>query len=127
MNKIILFFAVFLFIILMDFIFLNLIMKGFYDSQLSSFGRTLRLWSGLIAWALIALGAVVLVLPFAKDFPSAALYGAIFGLVLYGVYDFSNFAILKDYRLAMVLVDWAWGTFLCTLTSIFAYFCSIKF
>jgi uncharacterized membrane protein len=127
MNKVILFAVVLIFIILMDFIFLTLIMKKFYDTQLSSFGRTLRLGSGLIAWALIALGAVVLVLPFAKSYQSAAMYGAIFGLVLYGVYDFSNYAILKDYKLAMTLVDWAWGTFLCTLTSIFAYFCSIRF
>ena len=122
MNKIILFFAVLMFIIAMDFIFLNLIMKGFYNNQLASFPRTLRLWSGLIAWALIALGAVIFVIPFAKNYPSAAMYGAIFGLVLYGVYDFSNYAILKNYTLAMTLVDWAWGTFLCTLTSIFAFF-----
>ncbi len=122
MNKIILFFLVLIFIIAMDFIFLNLLMKGFYDKQLSSFPRTLRLWSGLIAWALIALGAVIFVIPFAKNYPSAAMYGAIFGLVLYGVYDFSNYAILKNYTLAMTLVDWAWGTFLCTLTSIFAFF-----
>jgi uncharacterized membrane protein len=106
----------------MDFIFLNLLMKGFYDSQLSSFTRTLRLWSGLIAWALIALGTVVFVVPRAQALPSAVLYGAIFGLVLYGLYDFTNYAILKDYTLAMTLVDLAWGTFLCTLTSVFAFF-----
>jgi uncharacterized membrane protein len=122
MNKIILFFLVLIFIIAMDFIFLNLLMKGFYDKQLSSFPRTLRLWSGLMAWTLIALGAVVLVLPRAQVLPSAVLYGALFGLVLYGVYDFSNYAILKNYTLAMTLVDWAWGTFLCTLTSVFAFF-----
>jgi uncharacterized membrane protein len=122
MNKILLFFAVLVFIIAMDFIFLNFIMKGFYDKQLSSFPRTLRLWSGLIAWSLIALGAVVLVVPRAQALPSAVLYGAMFGLVLYGVYDFSNYAILKNYTLAMTLVDWAWGTFLCTLTSVFAFF-----
>jgi uncharacterized membrane protein len=122
MNKIFLFLLVLAFILAIDFIFLNLIMKGFYDKQLSSFPRTLRLWSGLIAWALIALGLVALVLPFAKTYSTAAMYGAIFGLVLYGVYDFTNYAILKDYKLALTLVDWAWGTFLCTLASIFAFF-----
>jgi uncharacterized membrane protein len=121
MNKILLFFAVLVFIIVMDFIFLNLIMKGFYNTQLASFARTLRLWSGLIAWALIALGTVVLVVPRVQALPSALLYGALFGLVLYGVYDFSNYAILKNYTLTMTLVDWAWGTFLCTLTSVFAF------
>lgn len=125
MNKITLFFAVLVFIIAMDFIFLNLIMKGFYDKQLASFPRTLRLWSGLIAWALIALGAVVLVVPRVQALPSAVLYGALFGLVLYGVYDFSNYAILKNYTLAMTLVDWAWGTFLCTLTSVFVFFIKV--
>lgn len=122
MNKIILFFLVLIFIIAMDFIFLNLLMKGFYDKQLASFPRTLRLWSGLIAWALIALGTVILVVPRAQALPSALIYGALFGIVLYGVYDFSNYAILKNYTLAMTLVDWAWGIFLCTLTSVFAFF-----
>jgi uncharacterized membrane protein len=121
MNKIILFLIVLAFILAIDFIFLNLVMKGFYDKQLSSFPRTLRLWSGLMAWALIALGVVVLVVPRVENLPSAALYGAIFGLVLYGVYDFSNYAILKNYTLAMTLVDLCWGTFLCTLTSIFSF------
>lgn len=122
MNKYILFVVVFLFILAVDFVFLSILMKGFYDSQLKPFSRTLRLWSGMAAWALIALGIVVLVMPNAKSYPSAAIYGAIFGLVLYGVYDFSNYAILKEYTIAMTIVDLAWGTTLCTLSSLFAFF-----
>jgi len=122
MNKYILFSLVLLFILAVDFVFLTILMKGFYDSQLKAFSRTVRLWSGLAAWALIALGIVVLVIPNTKSYPSAAIYGAIFGLVLYGVYDFSNYAILKDYTIAMTAVDLVWGIFLCTLSSMFAFF-----
>ncbi|HJX05248.1 MAG TPA: DUF2177 family protein [Candidatus Nanoarchaeia archaeon] len=122
MNKVLLFFIVLAFILAVDFLFLTIIMKKFYDTQLKPFSRILRLWAGLIAWALIALGTVILVVPFADKLSTAAVYGAIFGLVLYGVYDFTNFAILKDYKLAITLVDCAWGTFLCTLASVFAFF-----
>jgi uncharacterized membrane protein len=124
MNKILLFFVVFIFILAVDMVFLNFVSKGFYDSQLKDFPRTLRLWSGLAAWLLIALGAVVFILPLAKSYPSAAMYGALFGLVVYGVYDFTNFAIFKNYTLALTLVDLGWGMTLYAVSSVFAFFIS---
>ena len=36
--------------------------------------------------------------------------GALFGLVVYGVYDFTNYATLRHWPFALTLVDVAWGT-----------------
>ena len=37
------------------------------------------------------------------------LQGAVYGLVLYGVYDFTNRAILEKWSLRLALADVAWG------------------
>lgn len=39
--------------------------------------------------------------------------GALLGLVIYGVYDLTNYATLTDYPLSYAAADIAWGTFLC--------------
>jgi len=96
-------------------------MKGFYNEQLKAFSRTVRVWSALAAWILIASGIMLFVLPLSTTLKTAALYGAAFGFILYGVYDFTNYAILKQYTPLMTLVDLLWGTTLCTISSLFAF------
>jgi uncharacterized membrane protein len=49
---------------------------------------------------------------------SAALSGALFGLVAYATYDLTNMATLKDWPFMVVAVDMTWGTF---LTGVSAY------
>lgn len=40
------------------------------------------------------------------------IYGALLGLVMYGVFDFTNLAIFSGYTLNNALLDTAWGVFL---------------
>jgi uncharacterized membrane protein len=92
-------------------------MKGFYDAQLSVFDRAIRIVPALFVWTLIPIGIIVFVLPKSKDLKKTVFYGAIYGFIVYGVYDFTNYAILRDYSLIMAIVDLIWGTFLCSLVS----------
>jgi uncharacterized membrane protein len=39
----------------------------------------------------------------------AAGYGALFGLVVYGVYDFTNYSTLRQWPFVLTLVDVLWG------------------
>ena len=39
----------------------------------------------------------------------AAGYGALFGWILFGVYDFTNYSTLKNYPLIFAVVDTLWG------------------
>ena len=43
---------------------------------------------------------------------SALLNGAIIGAMAYGTFEFTNYAILRDWSLQMVVVDVAWGAVL---------------
>ena len=53
----------------------------------------------------------------AKDWADAAKRGAALGAVVYGVYDFTNYAILSRWELPYALADWVWGTVLFAVTA----------
>ena len=101
-----------------DLVWLLVLMTGFYDTQLIGFARTNVIWSALLAWALIPLGIVVFVDKIAKSKKEYAIYGGVYGLILYGMYEFTNYAILANWTLPMVIVDVIWGTFLCSVSSV---------
>jgi uncharacterized membrane protein len=47
-------------------------------------------------------------------------FGAALGLVAYGTYDLTNFAVLSGYSLRITLIDMAWGTVLSGVTAALA-------
>jgi len=58
-----------------------------------------------------------------KDAPlmSSLINGGLFGLICYGVFDFTNMTIFKNYDTTTALLDTAWGGILCTLTTYISY------
>jgi uncharacterized membrane protein len=40
----------------------------------------------------------------------AAIFGGLFGLFAYATYEMTNYATLRGWPLAVVVVDMAWGT-----------------
>ncbi len=118
------------FAIFLDYLWLGLLMKRFYMSELGPYVRRRGdsivpvYWAAGLVYLLIPLGAVVFALP--RVNPGAALlssigWGGLYGLVLYGVYDFTNMATLERWPVRMVWVDVCWGCFLCAATTAFAY------
>lgn len=106
-----------------DFVWLGLIAKNFYDQELSRFNRTLNLPVAFLDYFLIILGLVVFVLPRAAESPLQALiWGALFGLIAYGVYDLTNLATLADWTIRMTIVDMLWGAIVCGLVSFIVTF-----
>lgn len=70
--------------------------------------------AALATWALLSAGLVVFVLPRAgQSLPAAALFGALFGFLVYGVYDATNMAVLRGWPLSVAVVDVCWGALLC--------------
>jgi uncharacterized membrane protein len=67
-----------------------------------------------LVYVLLALGVVAFVLPRAAGLVSAgAMWGALLGLVIYGLYNLTNYSTLARWPLAMTIVDIAWGAFAC--------------
>jgi uncharacterized membrane protein len=57
----------------------------------------------------------------------AALYGAAFGFVVYGAYDATNYATLRDFPLSVTIVDWLWGTCLTAVAAGLGHALLVKF
>lgn len=101
-----------------DFIWLGIIAKNFYDKHLRAFERAINWPAIILVYLLIPLGIVLFVLPRADgNTKMAFLWGAIYGLIVYGVYALTNLATLKNWSLTMVIADMLWGMFLCGFTS----------
>ena len=100
-----------------DFVYLGLVAKNFYNQQLASFNRALNLPAAFLSYLLLVLGIVVFVLPKTSGGWNAFVYGALFGLIAYGVYDLVNLATLADWSLTMTVVDILWGMVVCGLVS----------
>jgi uncharacterized membrane protein len=119
-----LFFISLAIILIFDFIWINIIMKKFYNKELSNIAKKekgklkINLIPGLIVYLIIALGMNLFVIPIFKTILESLIYGALFGLVLYGVYDLKNLSIIKNYSLKLTVIDIIWGIFLCSITSL---------
>ncbi len=62
-----------------------------------------------------------------KESLSKALYlGAILGFAMYGTYDLTNMATLKDWPLIVTVIDLLWGTFITGTTSFISTYIIMK-
>ena len=99
----------------LDGIWLGLLMKNFYRDQLAPIVRLVDggiapNWpAAVVVYVLLGTGIAVFVIPRASTVPLAAAYGALFGLVVYGVYDFTNYSTLRQWPFVLTLADVAWG------------------
>ena len=100
----------------LDGIWLGVLMKNFYRNQLAPIvrlgagGSIAPNWpAASVVYVLLGAGIALFVIPRASTAPSAAAYGALFGLVVYGVYDFTNYSTLRQWPFALTLADVAWG------------------
>jgi uncharacterized membrane protein len=105
--------------LVLDFLWLGVLMKNFNARQLAEIGRFKDgsfdvLYAPAVgAYLLMALAVAVFVMPRVSEstYGQTFLLGALLGLIVYGIFDFTNLAILRGYPLTFALVDMAWGTF----------------
>jgi uncharacterized membrane protein len=109
-----------------DLVWLGIVMKGFYNTELGSLARRAgdglapRWGAALLVYVLIPGGLVLFVRPLLQNsgtVGSALGWGALYGLVVYGVYDLTNRAILESWSLRMTIADILWGCVLCGISS----------
>jgi uncharacterized membrane protein len=108
--------------LLIDLLWLGVVMKEFYSHELGKLasrqGTALapRWGAAILVYLLIPGGLVLFVRPLLGVHSTtlqALGWGALFGLVLYGVYDLTNLAVIEKWTLRMTLADIVWGCVLC--------------
>jgi len=108
-------------IMFLDYIFLGKVAYKFYMRELGSIARLEhhefkpRKGFAFAVYLVLAAGTIALVLPTlaAKTLFMSFVSGAMFGFVVYSVYDMTNYAILSRWSFKLSLIDIAWGTLLC--------------
>lgn len=133
MPQLKLFFTALITFILLDMVWLGLIAKPLYFHH---YREWLRLsdgqlqpvwWAAIIVYLLLAAGIVFFVVPLSADqLLHAAGFGALLGLITYGVYDLTCIAILKNWPVGISLMDWLWGIFLCAASALVTVFVHAK-
>lgn len=123
-----------LFCFIVDMIWLGFIAKQIYQTELASIirkenGQMAPNWpSAVLVYIAIVGGILFFVLP---KYPNSYFYtwlaGGAFGLVMYTIYDCTNYAVLQGWTVKIAVIDIMWGTFLCSSSAIFALFCYNKF
>lgn len=84
-------------------------------------------YGAFLSYVCIIIGLLYYSVPLAKQhgktFSSALRYGGLLGFVIYGVFNFTNMAIYKDYDMWTGMKDTLWGITLFTLSTwIIVYF-----
>lgn len=129
MHYLILYLSTLVVLIVVDMIWIMAYIRHAYENQL---GHLLRyengtmaphLSAGIIVYLIMTLGILAFVLPKADSYTHVFLWGALLGVLMYGTYDFTNYAILSRWPLWLALSDVLWGGFLIGVVSVFALFC----
>lgn len=126
LKSVLILFISWIFFVVMDLVWIGYLARDQYVEKLSpllrySDGRyNVVWWAALLVWFFIVLGSYVFVLPIIKDksFMHALWYGALFGLVLYAVYDLTNYSLLKGWPLSVTMLDIAWGAFVNAMLAV---------
>ncbi len=107
-------------IVVFDLIWLTL-QKPMYNSMVKKIqGKdiSMRLVSGIFAYLIMFIGLMFIIYPLiarekntTPNYIIALKISAIFGFVVYGIYNTTNYAIFNDYTLNVSIKDTLWGSF----------------
>ena len=113
MNRYVVLYLVTLFVIVpIDFLFLGVVAKDFFSSQVGSMLGEIKLVPAILFYLLYVVGVAIFVSGGAgATWQSTLLYGALFGLFCYATFELTSMSLLKNWSWAVVVVDIAWGTF----------------
>ncbi len=91
--------------------------KSIFGELVAKIQRTamqLRLEGAIIVYILLAVGLYYFIVK-----PGLSAWEAgLLGLVIYGTFDFTNYAMLKNYDLKTAIMDTVWGSLLFALTTL---------
>jgi len=114
-----------------DIIWLAVIAKNFYRSQIGFLMKTNINWvAAILFYLLFIAGLVFFVLSPAiekRSLTYAIMAGAFYGLLTYSTYDLTNLATLKDWPLLITFIDIIWGMVLSVSVSLISYLIAIRF
>jgi uncharacterized membrane protein len=127
MQILILTLLIIIYIFILDMVWLGVIAKNIYAQEIGSLFRKYgdqispNWLAASLVYLAIALAIIYFVMPKAEGNVIQAIFcGALFGALVYGIYDFTNMSVLAHWTWKISIIDVAWGTVLCSSASGFA-------
>ena len=119
MNRYATLYLVTLFVIVpLDFLFLGVVAKDFFTSQVGNMLGEIRLAPAILFYLLYVVGTVVFVSGGqGATWQSTLLHGALFGFFCYATFDLTSLALLKHWSWPVAIVDVAWGALATAVSS----------
>ena len=111
--------------LVLDFIWLGFVARGFYRDQLGGLmAADVRWWPAIAFYLLFVLAIMVFVVvpSLSRDSVArVALLGAFFGVVTYATYDLTNLATMRGFPAIVAAVDMVWGGILTASVATVGY------
>ena len=108
-------FTILLLYLVMDFIWIysNSTMYNNSVMKIQNKPIAFRMIPAIIAYVLLVLNIVYILIPLTKKYSNVkrTLIFALSGLVIYGVYNATTYAIIENYPLHVAIIDTSWGLF----------------
>lgn len=112
--------ATFIVFVIIDSIYLTS-MKAFFDKQVNLIQGSnieMKFIPAVLCYISLVVGLYYFIIKERKSLFEAFLLG----FVIYSVYEFTNWALFKNWKLTTVLMDTLWGSVLFTLTTAIIYY-----
>jgi len=101
-----------------DFLFLGVVAKGLFVSEVGVLLGEDRLVPAILFYLLYAAGTLIFVSgPASATCRTTLLYGALFGLFCYATFELTSLSLLKHWTWTVVVVDVSWGAFATAVAS----------
>lgn len=101
----------------LDFLFLGVIAKPFFNARVGSVMGELQILPAILFYVMYAAAIVIFVSATATSWQSTLLFGALLGFAAYATFDLTSLSIIKGWVWPVAIVDISWGTFATAVAS----------
>jgi uncharacterized membrane protein len=117
-RHIVLYLATLIVMVPIDLVFLGLVAKGFFTSEVGDMLGEIRPLPAVLFYLLYVVGILVFVSGGREaTFQSGLLYGALFGLFCYATFELTSLSILKHWTWRVAAVDVGWGSLMTAVSA----------
>ena len=119
MNRYAMLYLVTLFVLIpLDFLFLGIVARGFFTSQVGNMLGEIKLVPAVLFYLLYVVGIIIFVSGASNaSVQSTLLYGALFGLFCYATFDLTSLSLLRHWSWPVAIVDVSWGAIVTAVSS----------
>ena len=125
-NEITIFVIILLTVLLLDGIMLSILNSTWNEAITNIQGEPLTIRNKVfpvVAYILVVLGIRIFVYPYfvLGDVKTGLIMGLIWGLITYGIFDFTNLSLFKNYPTGLAIIDTIWGGILGLTTGFITF------